>query len=306
LPLSFAKCISNLLNESISTKKELEVDFSFGANKHHSVKIIPEYSTELNDFTYLIISFDISNHKENEKNLQDLNATKDRFFSIIAHDLKTPFTSILAFSELIHKNTTKFNPSRIEQMALSIKKSAQNAYALLENLLSWSRLQTGALLPKPALLDALTLITAQAELFNSISALKGITIEIDETSNGMVYADEQMLNTVLRNLIANAIKFSHSNSSITLASNASNNMVQFSVKDAGTGIEPQFIDRLFNIESAFSTTGTENEKGSGLGLILCKEFVEKSGGTIWLETNLGLGTTFYFTVPGEIAPLGNI
>lgn len=128
LPTLFADCISTLLAESVSTRKALEVDFSFDARKHHCVKIIPECSTEMNDFTYLIISYDVSNLKENEKNLKELNATKDKFFSIIAHDLKTPFTSILAFSDLINKNITKFSPSRIEQMALSIRKSAQNAY----------------------------------------------------------------------------------------------------------------------------------------------------------------------------------
>lgn len=112
-----------------------------------------------------------------------------------------------------------------------------------------------------------------------------------------------MLNTILRNLITNAIKFSHSDSKITLKSTAENNMVKFSVQDSGTGIEPEYIDRLFNIESAFSTTGTGNEKGSGLGLILCKEFVEKSGGSIWLESTLGIGTTFYFTIPAASAAL---
>jgi signal transduction histidine kinase/PAS domain-containing protein len=296
-PLAFADCIGNLLEESVVTKKELEVDFSFSANKHHSVKIIPEYSTELDDFTYLIISYDISNHKENEKNLQELNATKDRFFSIIAHDLKTPFTSILAFSELIQKNTAKFNAARIEQMAFSIKKSAQNAYALLENLLSWSRLQTGALQSKPELMDAVNILRDNVDLFSAISALKGVSIHTEATSEGTVYSDKQMLNTVLRNLITNAIKFSHPNSSIILGSRTKENMVQFKVQDFGTGIEPRFIDRLFDIESSFSTTGTNNEKGSGLGLILCKEFVEKSGGTMWLETIVGKGTCFYFTVP---------
>lgn len=297
LPVTFVTCIRTLLTASIQTNKEIDVDFSFNDSKHHSVKVIPEYSLELNDYSYLVISFDISNHKENEKNLQELNATKDKFFSIIAHDLKSPFTSILAYSDLLQKNTSKFSTARIEQMAQTIRKSAQNAYALLENLLSWSRLQTGALLPKPEHIDAIDIIQENADLYSSIAALKGIVIEIEPLSDGTVNADKQMLDTILRNLITNAIKFSHLNSKIILGAKLEGRQVKFHVQDSGTGIEPQLLEHLFKVESAFSKTGTENEKGSGLGLILCKEFVEKSGGTIWLESTVGTGTIFYFTIP---------
>ena len=297
LPANFAGCIKTLLLEAKFSKQEQELDYSFDTQKHYALKVIPEYTSGSKDFTYLIISYDITQLKANERILQDLNATKDKFFSIIAHDLKTPFTSILAFSDLIAKNTMKFSPAKIEQMAVTIRKAAQNAYSLLENLLSWSRLQTGALLPKPELIDVRQLIKEGIELLSTISVLKGISIEMSEDSFGYIHADKQMLNTVLRNLTSNAIKFSHPSSKVLIKAVPGGGDILFSVQDYGTGISPDLIQRLFKLESSFTTIGTENEKGSGLGLILCKEFVEKSNGKIWLESTIGIGTTFYFSIP---------
>lgn len=297
LPANFAGCIKTLLLEAKFSKQEQELDYSFDTQKHYALKVIPEYTSGSKDFTYLIISYDITQLKANERILQDLNATKDKFFSIIAHDLKTPFTSILAFSDLIAKNTMKFSPAKLEQMAVTIRKAAQNAYSLLENLLSWSRLQTGALLPKPELIDVRQLIKEGIDLLSTISVLKGISIEMSDDSYGYIHADKQMLNTVLRNLTSNAIKFSHPNSKVLIKAVPGGGDILFSVQDYGTGISPELIQRLFKLESSFTTIGTENEKGSGLGLILCKEFVEKSNGKIWLESTIGIGTTFYFSIP---------
>lgn len=302
LPASFASCITNLLTEARLSKQEQELDYSFDASKHYALKVIPEYTSGRDGFSYLIISYDITQLKITEKALQDLNATKDKFFSIIAHDLKNPFTSILAFSDLIAKNTLKFSPAKLEQMALTIRKAAQNAYSLLENLLSWSRLQTGALVPKPELLDVRQLLTEDIELQSTIAILKGITLELAEDTAGKVHSDKQMLNTVLRNLTTNAVKFSHTNSKVILKAVPKGSDILFSVQDFGTGISPEFMERLFKLESSFSTIGTENEKGSGLGLILCKEFIEKSDGKIWLDSTPGSGTTFYFSLPAANQP----
>jgi signal transduction histidine kinase len=297
LPTEFAKSIERLLVKAITSKQEQQLDYSFDASKHYAMKVIPEYTSGLRGRFYLIISYDITQLKVNEKALQDLNTTKDRFFSIIAHDLKTPFTSILAFSDLIAKNTQKFSPAKLEQMALTIRKAAHNAYALLDNLLSWSRLQTGALLPKPEFIDVRQLITEHIELFSSISIIKGITIEMAGETAGHVNSDKQMLSTVLRNLTSNAVKFSHPNCHVLIKAIPNGGDILFSVHDRGTGIPPQLIDRLFKMESSFSTIGTEKEKGSGLGLILCKDFVEKSNGRIWVDSILNSGTTFYFSIP---------
>lgn len=302
LPAAFAACIKTLLLEAKINKQEQELDYSFDTQKHYALKVIPEYTSGSEEFTYLIISYDITQLKANERVLQDLNATKDKFFSIIAHDLKTPFTSILAFSDLIAKNTMKFSPAKLEQMAATIRKAAQNAYSLLENLLSWSRLQTGALLPKPELIDVRQLIKEGIELLSTISFLKGISIEMSDDSHGYIHADKQMVNTVLRNLTSNAIKFSHPNSKVLIKAVPGGGDILFSVQDYGTGISPELIQRLFKLESSFTTIGTENETGSGLGLILCKEFVEKSNGKIWLESTIGIGTTFYFSIPAAAPP----
>jgi len=294
---TFAECIERLLNKARVSKEEQQLDFSFDANRHYALKVIPEYTSGVKGFSYLVISYDITQLKVNEIALQDLNATKDKFFSIIAHDLKSPFTSILAYSDLIAKNTQKFSPAKLEQMAGTIRKAAQNAFGLLENLLSWSRLQTGALVPKPELIDVRALIIEHIELVSPISIIKGISIEMGDDTAGLVNADKQMLSTVLRNLTSNAVKFSHSNNVVLIRAVPAGSDILFSVHDHGTGIPPELMDRLFKMESSFSTIGTENEKGSGLGLILCKDFVEKSEGKIWVMSNLGVGTTFYFSIP---------
>lgn len=299
LPANFAEGIEDLLEKARESKAEQQLDFSFDANRHYALKVIPEYTSGLMGFSYLVISYDITQLKINEKALQDLNATKDKFFSIIAHDLKSPFTSILAYSDLIAKNTQKFSPPKLEQMALTIRRAAQNAFGLLENLLSWSRLQTGALLPKPELIDVRHLILEHIELLSPISIIKDIQIEMAEDTVGLVNADKQMLSTVLRNLTSNAVKFSHTNSKVVIRAVPQDDTILFSVSDNGTGIPEQLIDRLFKMESSFTTIGTENEKGSGLGLILCKDFVEKSDGKIWVESTLNVGTTFYFSIPAE-------
>ncbi|GGC71688.1 hypothetical protein GCM10011387_26520 [Pedobacter quisquiliarum] len=297
LPANFAEGIEDLLEKARESKAEQQLDFSFDANRHYALKVIPEYTSGLMGFSYLVISYDITQLKINEKALQDLNSTKDKFFSIIAHDLKSPFTSILAYSDLIAKNTQKFSPPKLEQMALTIRRAAQNAFGLLENLLSWSRLQTGALLPKPELIDVRHLILEHIELLSPISIIKDIQIEMAEDTVGLVNADKQMLSTVLRNLTSNAVKFSHTNSKVVIRAVPQDDTILFSVSDNGTGIPEQLIDRLFKMESSFTTIGTENEKGSGLGLILCKDFVEKSDGKIWVESTLNVGTTFYFSIP---------
>jgi PAS domain S-box-containing protein len=297
LPANFAEGIEDLLDKARESKAEQQLDFSFDANRHYALKVIPEYTSGLMGFSYLVISYDITQLKINEKALQDLNATKDKFFSIIAHDLKSPFTSILAYSDLIAKNTQKFSPPKLEQMALTIRRAAQNAFGLLENLLSWSRLQTGALLAKPELIDVRHLILEHIELLSPISIIKDIQIEMAEDTVGLVNADKQMLSTVLRNLTSNAVKFSHTNSKVVIRAVPQDDTILFSVSDNGTGIPEQLIDRLFKMESSFTTIGTENEKGSGLGLILCKDFVEKSDGKIWVESTLNVGTTFYFSIP---------
>ena len=262
------------------------------------VEVIPEHGMQQTDNTYLVICYDITNLKLTEKRLQDLNTTKDKFFSIIAHDLRNPFTSLIAFSELIHKNADKLGTEKIENLALRMNDSAKQAFTLLENLLNWSRVQTGALIPSPQSLSTTELLHDVRDLNSSLALSKGIGIEIGETIEANVLADRQMINTVLRNLVSNAIKFSYPNEQIILAAQRHQpDFIQFSISDAGVGIEKENLEQLLKLDSSLSLSGTNNEKGTGLGLLLCKEFVELSGGKIWVESEFGIGTTFYFSIP---------
>lgn len=270
-----------------------------GISHYYAVQVIREYSTLSSEHSYLVICQDVTQLKAAEEQMKELNATKDKLFSIIAHDLKNPFTSLLAFSELIYKNADKLNTSKIEQMALRMNQSAKQAYALLENLLSWSRIQTGALKPDPEVINVTQLLTEAEELTSALAHAKSITILLEEEGELSIYADRQMIATVLRNLISNAIKFSYPDSSVIVKAESRGVNVLFSVTDTGIGIESDNQNRLLKIDNKFSTLGTASEKGTGLGLVLCKEFVELNDGEIKLQSDFGIGTTFYFTVPGR-------
>lgn len=299
-PAHFENQLNQLLMRVEKTKAIQEVKFDLvhvSQEYAFSMQAIPEYGSYSNGGTFLVICYDITELKLNERRLQDLNATKDKFFSIIAHDLKNPFTSLIAFSELIYKNVNKLSTEKIEHLAIRMNDSSKQAFALLENLLNWSRVQTGALAPHPQLLDVERIVNENQAQAASLALAKGITIQIEESCTAKIFADKQMIDTVFRNLIANAIKFSYANSSISLKAEAQQGHILFSVTDTGVGIDQESLSQLLRIDSNISTRGTGEEKGTGLGLILCKEFIELSNGKIWAESEFGLGTTFYFTVP---------
>lgn len=302
--LGFPAAFESLLVETLLSvrqyKKSMEIDFDFtdGAKPYFfSIQIIPEYSTDILEETYLIIGYDITRLKVTEKRLRNLNATKDKFFSIIAHDLRNPFTALIAFSELIHKNAGKLSTEKIENLALRMNDSAKQAFGLLENLLNWSKIQTGALIPDPHPLEVSALLQEVKALCASSAMAKSIEIVLADDVDGIIWADKQMVNTVLRNLITNAIKFSNENSKISLSAAPQEDYMLFSVADTGVGISKNVVDELMEFGFKYTTNGTHDEIGTGLGLTLCKEFVEKSGGKIWLESELGRGTTFHFTIP---------
>jgi len=299
-PASFENLLIKMLIEVKQTKTTLEINFDLNEDHYDnsfSIQVIPECGVEYHQETYLVICYDITDLRSTEKRLQELNATKDKFFSIIAHDLRNPFTSLISFSELIYKSVNRLSAEKIESLAFRMNDSAKQAYTLLENLLHWSKMQTGILKPDPQELNVWDLLDEIKKNSSSIAIAKGIEIKIEETCSGKIIADRQMMNTVLRNIIANAIKFSHANGTIVLKANDYQDNILFSVMDSGIGIEKENIEWLFKMDSSFSTPGTQNEMGSGLGLRLCREFVEISGGSIWLESELGLGTTIYFTIP---------
>lgn len=233
---------------------------------------------------------------KSEERLRELNATKDKFFSIIAHDLKNPFNDLMGFTQLLALNIDKYDKTKIEQFTHIIHQSAKLAYNLLENLLDWSRSQTGTLKFKPEKISVNQLINENIDLLESTARNKNIEIYSEVNDKTYAFADKNMIRTIIRNLISNAIKYTNQGGHIRIISNCSKTC-EISVLDSGIGISSENIDKIFKIDESFSTLGTEREKGTGLGLILCKEFVEKNGGKLKIKSDPNKGSTFTFTLP---------
>lgn len=245
----------------------------------------------------IVVARDITYRKHSEQNLKQINAAKDKFFTILAHDLKNPFWAILSFSELLAKNLKESGDLESFQIAKHIKNAAENTYELVENLLHWARSQTGKIEFKPRkfLVHELTLTTIQ--LIESQAFNKQIQISDEVPKNLLVFADLNLSRTVLRNLLSNAIKFTPNQGMVKVSAAEKEGFIEICVSDNGEGIPPVGLQKIFRIDEKYTTLGTNNEKGTGLGLILCKEFVEKQGGQIWVESEVGSGSKFFFTLP---------
>lgn len=229
--------------------------------------------------------------------LKQLNATKDKFFSIIAHDLKNPFITILGFSELLLADYYDLTDDEKLYYIQEMKKSSENSHILLQNLLQWSRSQTGFIEFHPQNVNLANIIIQNIELLKATAEKKDIALLYSMDSNISVYADIDMINTVIRNLISNAVKFTPRHGRISISALRAGNMINIAVEDSGVGMDSEAIARLFKLDAGRSTEGTERETGSGLGLILCKEFVKKNGGDIWVESRINEGSKFTFSVP---------
>ena len=235
--------------------------------------------------------------KERTKQLEELNRTKDKFFSIIAHDLKNPFNTLLGFSELLLENMQMFSPEQVENYISIIFETSRSSYALLENLLDWSRSQTGRIKINREKIDIHKLACDNVLLMESPALKKEIQLNNDVYPGTNAYADLNMVNTVLRNLISNAVKYTNKNGRITIDCEQQGDKLKVLVIDSGVGIKEENIEKLFKIDQSISTKGTADESGTGLGLILCKEFIEKNGGELSVKSTIGKGSTFYFTLP---------
>lgn len=252
----------------------------------------------------LVIARDITQRKvaenalkESEALLRELNATKDKFFSIIAHDLKNPFNSIIGFSSILAEEAENLESKEIVEYSSIIHKSAKRAMDLLTNLLDWARSQTGRMLFAPEPLELNVLVDREIELLKDSASLKNILIRNDIPSELKLIADKLMLGAVMRNLISNAIKFTGSDGQVVVSAQQNTGGLEIAVADNGIGIKKELLGKLFHIEENLTTSGTRDERGTGLGLILCKEFVEKHGGKMWVESEEGNGSTFRFSIP---------
>jgi len=229
--------------------------------------------------------------------LKKSNKTKNKFISVLAHDLKNPFQSILGFSELIKEQTLKGKYDNVNLYSEYIYNTAVNTYTLLENLLDWAKAQAGMMKykPKNILLD--DIIRESIYIIKNSADAKNINLEVFCEKSTEVFADKSMIATIIRNLVTNAIKFTERNGSVIISSEKNNKDVIITVKDSGIGIKEEKISKLFKADLNFSTTGTENEKGSGLGLSVCKDFITKNNGTIKVKSKPGEGSSFIITIP---------
>ncbi len=242
--------------------------------------------------------------------LMALNASKDKFFSIVAHDLKGPFQPLLGSTELLAEMTESLTLQEIKEIGQSLHRSAKNVYHLLESLLTWSRLQQGRMEYEPNKLNLKQIADQICQLLGATSTAKNIILQSNVKPGIFVYADEYMLNTIIRNLTNNALKFTKSGGRVTLSAQPhgdSAEWVEVWVADNGVGMHETDMAKLFKIEVHHSTLGTAKEIGTGLGLVMCQEMVQKHGGRIWVESELGRGTTFKFTLPlAESTPLDSL
>ena len=232
--------------------------------------------------------------------LQELNQTKDKFFSIISHDLKGPLNSLTSFSHLLIDHTESLSKEEIRMLATDLDKSVKNLLTLLENLLEWSRSQTGNIDFTPKAFDLRKLLDDNKNLLASQAANKKIGIVIDAPEEYHVNLHKPSINTVVRNLISNAIKFTPEGGRITIGVAADENTLKMSIADNGVGMSQEVVDKLFRLDSKHSTRGTADEKGTGLGLILCREFIEKNGGKIYVQSSEECGSVFTFSFPRSV------
>ena len=236
--------------------------------------------------------------KFKNEELLNLNAEKDKFFSIVAHDLRSPFNSFLGLTQIMAEDLQSLSMAQIQNIALSMSKSATNLYALLENLLAWSRLQRGMTSFDPKSFLLMPKISEGIQLILEMANRKGIETELNFQEDLMVFADQNMLESTLRNVALNAVKFTPKGGKITIsAKSVARNSVEISVRDTGIGMNKEILDKLFQMDQNSSRTGTEGEPSTGLGLLLSKDFIEKHGGNIWAESEEGKGSVFYFTIP---------
>lgn len=229
--------------------------------------------------------------------LQEVNASKDKFISMISHDLQSPFSSLRGLIQFTAENIGEYNKNELENIMDLLGNSTENLYSLIENLLTWSRIQRGVLEHCPQHIDLREVVVQNMALFTQNAEDKQITFRNLIEEKMTVYADSNMVNAVLRNLVSNALKFTNVGGIVAFSATPGKEFVEVAVSDNGIGIGKEHLPKLFRIDSRYKRLGTAREKGTGLGLILCKEFVEKNGGQIWIESDSGQGAAVKFTLP---------
>jgi len=279
-------------NKKILSRERInvEVEMLYGGNKHF-------LSANMEQTLTLLISTYEAAVRKNEE-LTRINSEKDKLFSIIAHDLRSPFNGFLGLTQVMKENFLNLSLTDLVDNIKLLNESAKNLFQLLENLLDWAQLQKGSLPFNPQELNLAETVLRSIQGINQRAILKGIIITNEVSETQKVFADEKMVDCVMRNLLSNAVKFTKREGTVTISSKmAENSMVEISVTDTGVGMPREDVNRLFKANEKVSSPGTENEPSTGLGLLLCSEFVEKNRGTIRVESVVDRGTVFSFTLP---------
>ena len=263
------------------------------------IELLNNNTDEFKKLRTLILKFFLQEEllKKNNAELNDNNATKDKLFSIIAHDLRNPVGNILVISDLLRLSLKNQEQENLAELIEIIGYQAKETLELLETLFEWAKSQTGQITYKPEILNIKTIIEQVIEIHNPAAQLKGIAIDSETSDEIQIFADKNMLNTILRNLITNAIKFTYRGGLIQISAKQKTDSTEITITDNGVGMNEKTLDSLFHIETTHTTVGTANEKGTGLGLIICKEFIEKHGGQIRIISTLNTGSKFIFNLP---------
>lgn len=232
-----------------------------------------------------------------ESGLQEAIKTRDRFFSILAHDLKNPFNTMLGFADILHNNFDKFDDDRKKKQISIIKDSGFKLYRLLENLLEWSLIERGMIDKSPESFLLHQLVAENIDLMQQLALNKGIKLSSDIHTDTVVFGEMNTIHTIVRNLISNALKFTEKGGEVKITSNQTGEYEEISVMDTGVGMAKELVDKLFKLDQYFTTEGTQQELGTGLGLLLVKEYVEKNNGIIKVSSEPGQGSCFTFSLP---------
>lgn len=288
--------IDKVLTTGMPQFEQYTIDNRNGLS-YYDLRLFPEFNDKNEVVSVLGVSRDITNLKQSEIKLLRLNADKDLFISILAHDLKNPFFNIQGLSDLILEELPEMDMISLEKKIKIISLISQSTFSMLEELLLWTRSQSGKIEYNPKNIDFVKTCKSVVENMKAGAGQKDISIICSEPGEIIVPADEELLKIVLINLISNAVKFTNRGGKVEISLEQTSEFITVSVSDNGVGIPDEILTNLFDISHKISTSGTMNEKGTGLGLLLCKEFVEKHGGTIWAESKEGHGSRFKFTLP---------
>lgn len=301
-PKSVSEELFDAIEHTLSTSQLSSVDFSVSSDEReifYEARIVVNSENQV-----LMLLRDVTLQKEAEnqlrkvtEDLKQANASKDKFFSIIAHDLRTPLIGLIGYAEILAEDIDELEISEVKEYSRNIVEISRQTIKLLSNLLEWSRLQTGKIQFNPSDVKIYSVVENIFQLLKSNAQHKEIQLINSTNMNHIAYADENMIYSVLNNLTSNAIKFTRTGGKVEIHSAQKDDEVVIQIKDNGVGIEEENLKNLFELDKSFTTPGTENEKGSGLGIILCRDFIKKHGGRIWVESKVGEGTTFYFTLP---------